>query len=364
VSERYGPRAAPRGTVSERAMEAAADAIFVVDAAGCVTDANRAAGRLCGCDPTELVGTALRTFLEAEPPATLVAPPVPGTQWAGELLVRRPTGPPVVRRGTSAVFAAADGALHRCVSVRLASAGEPADRSLRADVLSSLGELAAGLAHEINTPTQYIGDNLGFLLGAYEQLVALAAAGATTEAAAELAYLQAEIPLAVAQSREGIAQVGALVDAFRQVASPAPALPAVVDLNREVEYALTVSRYEWKYVAAVDRALDPGLPLVPCRGGALRQVVLCLVLDAARAVAGALRASARAPGLIAVRTWHDGGSVLLRVRDDGLDRTATDRRLALAREVLAAANGGTIEVATMRRQGTTVTVRLPAGVTA
>ncbi|MGZ8379930.1 MAG: hypothetical protein ACXW0Z_22095, partial [Gemmatirosa sp.] len=165
-------------------------------------------------------------------------------------------------------------------------------------------------------------------------------------AVAELAYLQAEIPLAVAPSREGIAQVGALVEVFRQVASPALAAPALVDLNREVECALTVSRHERKYVAAVERELDPGLPPVPCRGGALRQVVLRLVLDATRAVAGAAHVGAGTPGTIDVRTWRDGGSVLLSVRDSGLHRTATDRRLALAREVLAGVNGGTIDVAT------------------
>ena len=231
---------------------------------------------------------------------------------------------------------------------------------------AAIGQLASGIAHEINTPTQYIGDNLRFLLDAFRQLAALLPADAVerADAASELAYLLEEIPSAVAQSLDGVAQVSRMVGAVRQFATARVGEVAMVDLNDAIESVLTLAHNEWKYVARVERDLDPALPLVPCAEAELRQVILSLVLDAARAITAAQPsgASADALGTIVVTTQLDDDCVTLRLSDTGVADTtgATERARALAftREVVVDQRG-TVRIASTAGQGTTVIVQFP-----
>jgi signal transduction histidine kinase len=267
-----------------------------------------------------------------------------------------------VRHAISRPFVHEDGDVYRCVSIGQARDGDQVRRSLRAQTLESLGELASGMAHEINTPTQYIGDNLGFLLTSFEQLAVMAVANGAAQADVngELAYLLEEIPTALAQSREGLAQVGALVEALQQVATFTPRECEMVDANRELDFALTIARNVWKYIAQVTRDLDPALPLVRDASGTLRQIALRLVLDAVRTVQGGEQAERGERGVIAVRTWIEGDSVALSVRAGGTRRWASESGLHLVREAVGGELEGTVDVDHECEEGTTVTVRLPS----
>jgi signal transduction histidine kinase len=249
-------------------------------------------------------------------------------------------------------------------------------RAREARKFAAVGQLASGIAHEINTPTQYIGDNLRFLLDAFEQLVALLPAGARENASPELAYLLEEIPSAVTQSLDGVAQVGHIVGAVKRFVAARVGEVAQVDLNQAVESVLTLTRNEWKYVAHVVRDFDPALPLVPCAEAELRQVVLALVVEAARAIASTPSSAASATGRIVVATRRDGGCVELSVADTGAaipdgvrecgsgpvyaaERTGRERSLAFAHYVVAGEHRGTIRVESAAGCGTTVVLRLP-----
>jgi len=271
-------------------------------------------------------------------------------------------------------------------------------QSLQAQKLESIGQLAAGIAHEINTPTQYVGDNARFLSRAFEDLQPLLQAYreleerardgrveaeqlqriAAVRAAADADFLLGEIPQAIAQSLEGIERVAGLVRAMKEFSHPGRAEQTVVDLNRAVESTLVVARNEWKYVADMHTELDAALPAVRCLPGELNQVVLNLVVNAAQAIGGAVEAGRKSKGRIEVRTRRDGEHAQIEVHDDGegippeiqsriFDPFFTTKPvgkgsgqgLAIARHVVVDKHGGTLDFETRPGRGTCFRVRIP-----
>ncbi len=184
----------------------------------------------------------------------------------------------------------ADGRLSRYVGVALdITERKELERQLtQAQKLESIGQLAAGIAHEINTPIQYIGDNGRFLEEAFADLVATleaAPSGNGANGAADFDYLRQEIPNATRQILEGVDNVSRIVRATH----PGTAERAPIDINRAIESAIAVSRNEWKYVADLSTDFDRNLPLVPCLAGEFNQVMLNLIVNAAQAIADVVK---------------------------------------------------------------------------
>lgn len=271
---------------------------------------------------------------------------------------------------------------------------------VQAQKLESIGQLAAGIAHEINTPTQYVGDNTRFLqeaftdlarlletyaafLRAYKEGTAAEALVREVEATAaqiDVAYLTAEIPQAIQQSLEGIARVATIVHAMKEFSHPGTEEKTAIDLNRAVESTITIARNEWKYVAEMVTDFAPGLPPVPCLPGELNQVVLNIVINAAHAIADVVGNRTQGRGTITVSTRQDGDWAELRIADTGTgipaavrDRVfdpffttkevgkGTGQGLAMAHTVVVEKHGGTITFETAEGRGTTFIIRLPLG---
>lgn len=264
--------------------------------------------------------------------------------------------------------------------------------------LKSIGQLAAGIAHEINTPAQYVGDNARFLEDSFSDLVEVlnrqrqlleavkeGAAGPkliesveSAMAAADLDYLLEEIPRAIQQSREGIERVAAIVAAMKDFSYPSGAEKMPVDLNRSIASTITVARNEWKYVAELETDFDESLPLVSCLPGEFNQVILNLIINAAHAVEEQLGEDRSALGKITVGTRRDGMWVEIVVSDTGTgvpegirDRIfepffttkevgkGTGQGLAVCYAVIVEKHGGTIRFESETGRGTRFIVRLP-----
>jgi PAS domain S-box-containing protein len=264
----------------------------------------------------------------------------------------------------------------------------------QAQKLESIGQLAAGIAHEINTPTQYIGDNLHFIATSLRELddvfgllMSLETADAepvlTLEAlrasvtAVDLGYLRGELPKATEQSLEGVARVSKIVNAMKEFSHPESEEKVMADLNRAIESTVAISRNEWKYVADLELDLDPGLQSVPCHPGAINQVVLNLIVNAAHAI-GEVVGHSGDKGRITVRTRSEGPWAVIQVEDTGAGipeaiqtrifdpffttkgvGKGSGQGLAIARSVVVDKHGGTLGFDTQPGQGTLFTVRIP-----
>jgi len=260
----------------------------------------------------------------------------------------------------------------------------------QAQKLEAVGRLAAGIAHEINTPIQFIGDNTHFLGDAFralEEMLALQrqalerAAPAEAEALGadaerlELTYFLDNVAPTVRQTIEGVERVASIVRAMKEFAHPDQKEMVATDLNRSLLATLDVARNEYKYVAEVETELGE-LPLVTCHAGDLNQVFLNLLVNAAHAIGDRVKGTS-AKGKIRVTTSLDGGHVTLTVSDTGggipeaiQDKVfepffttkevgrGTGQGLAIARNIVEQ-HRGTIHFETVVGEGTIFLIRLP-----
>lgn len=262
--------------------------------------------------------------------------------------------------------------------------------------LDAVGQLAAGIAHEINTPIQYIGDNAQFLKDSFGDLLSLIHkfeelknAATHNEPASQLIdeiramestldveFLFEEIPRAVAQSIEGVGKVAEIVAAMKAFSHPGKE-KGPTDLNKTVRNTVTVSRNEWKYAAEVSLVLDEGLPMVNCVQGEINQVLMNLIVNAAHAVAEKVGDTGE-KGNIVVRTGQGESWVDITVSDTGSGipeahrnkifepffttkevGKGTGQGLAIARTIVVKKHGGELFFDSQVGEGTTFTVRLP-----
>jgi signal transduction histidine kinase len=267
-----------------------------------------------------------------------------------------------------------------------------------AQKLESVGRLASGIAHEINTPIQFIGDNTRFLqdtftalqtlLEKYRAVVGAAAAGTVSPSLleevhqareeADVEFLMEETPKSLAQTLEGVDRVATIVRAMKEFAHVDRKEKSATDINKALLSTLTVARNELKYVADVETELGD-LPLVVCNISDLNQVFLNLLVNAAHAIGDMVKGSGK-KGRIRVRTSLEKDDVLISIADTGSgipedirDKIfdpffttkeigrGTGQGLAIARSVVVERHGGTLTFASEVGKGTTFYVRLPLG---
>jgi len=258
--------------------------------------------------------------------------------------------------------------------------------------MEALGTLAAGIAHEIGSPIQYINDNLGFLEGATSDLIALigtyraaldsaaisAAAReriAAAEAKVDLAFLRSECTAAAGQARGGVETIGKIIGAIKTFANPAEEDAAPADINAVIRDALLLSRNRWQSVAETRVDLDDTLPLVLAHADQLGQAILNIVVNAAQAIAEAKRSDR---GTISVRSRDRGSHVEIEIVDNGvgiaeqhLGRVfepffttrapgqGSGQGLSMAHAIITRAHGGELRVESQPGQSTRFTVILP-----
>jgi two-component system, NtrC family, sensor kinase len=268
----------------------------------------------------------------------------------------------------------------------------------RTRLLQNMGQLAAGIVHEINTPIQFIGDNLQFLGESFEQILDLmkryqqVAEGAAPESAgpripdslveatdpSDFDFLQQEIPQAIRQSVDGIRHVTAIVTAMRDFSHIDERRMAPSDVNKAVKSTLIIVHHQLKYVAEVQTDLDPDLPMVMCCIDDLNQVFINLLINAAHAVGDVVGDHGTQKGTICVTTRRDDASIVITISDTGAGipeevqkrmfepffttkghDKGTGQGLLYVKTIVVDKHHGTLTWDSKPGQGTTFSVRIP-----
>lgn len=262
--------------------------------------------------------------------------------------------------------------------------------------MSSIGQLAAGIAHEINTPIQFIGDNLQFieechlplinLLSTLKQTLATTTSPTKEHYAsiqalldkADIDYYQEEMPSAISQSLEGVGRISSIVKAMKDFAHPGGQEKAPADIHQIINNAITVSKNEWKYVAKIVCDFESTLPHLDCHTGELGQVILNMIVNAAHAISDKYGQSSALKGRIEIKTQSENELLVITISDNGSGipediknqifdpffttkpvGQGTGQGLAIAHSVVVDKHQGRIDVSSQHGQGTYFTITLP-----
>lgn len=273
----------------------------------------------------------------------------------------------------------------------------------QAQKLEAVGQLAAGIAHEINTPIQFIGDNISFLKDSFEDthkllngLLEVWGEVKTGNAIsskvqnkidnnieeADLEYLTEEVPVTIKQSLDGVRRVNKIVKAMKDFSHPGEEEKTSVDINKIIETTLTVCKNEWKYVAEIERDFSVDLPFVPCFPGDLSQAFLNIIVNAAHAIGDVTHGDKKGMGKISIQTQSLERAVQILITDTGggipdkiqskifdpffttKDRgKGTGQGLAIAHRVVVNKHQGGLSFDSKPGDGTTFIIELPTTLT-
>ena len=389
---------------SDLILASVAEGVYGLDHDGCCTFVNAAASRMVGWALEELQGRSQHLIIHHShadgTPHPVEDCPIHMTLRDGQ-----------VRQVRSDVFWRKDGRvfpveyvvsplpgedgrqgaviIFRDVSQQLAAEREREQmmtNMVAAGRLESLGSLAGGIAHEINTPIQFIGDNLSFFRDWLPRLVALidtarraVSSGSVEELSKQLVavkydFAAKELPVAIDQALDGIKRITAIVEAIRMFSYPSNKEPEPFDLNRAIKTAIVVTSSQWKHVAHLNFTPMPDLPPLNAIEGEINQVLVNLIINAAQAVS---EKGAPGMGQIEVRARAIGTMIELSVSDTGigiprknLDRLfdlffttkplgqGTGQGLAIVRAIVTR-HGGDITVESEPGVGTCFRMSLP-----
>jgi two-component system, NtrC family, sensor kinase len=378
--------------------ENSADLIAVVDQSGHRIYNNPAYERLLGYTPEELKGTV--SFQQIHPddrPLVTRAAQQALKTGVGQIVEYR-----MQRKDGTYVTLESHGSFirdsHGEIEASVISARDISHRrmALQTEKLSAIGQLAAGIAHEINTPVQYVSDNVAFLSDTWNQLDAAMAfcltpahASATSDSSSSTAvtstappedwdWLRQQVPKAIAQSLEGIRRMSKILAAMRRFSHTGGGEREQVDLNEALDATLTIVQNQIKHIADVQTDYQPNLPRLECYADEMNQVFLNLIVNATHAIREASTKQARERGKLTIRTRQIDNDVQIEIQDNGTGiplsvcarvfdpffttkqvGEGTGQGLTICHDIVVQKHHGNIWFDTELDRGTTFFIRIP-----
>ncbi len=378
-------------------IEQIGDSVVISGIDEVVQYVNPAMLRNSGFSEDELLGSTPHIFrtglLEVSVIEELRSTLANGRIWHGHYKSRRKDNSIIEEDVTISPVRNEEGALTHYVAIKrdVTEMINLQQQLLRAQKMEAIGQLAAGIAHEINTPMQYVLNNATFLGKAFSELQSLLVEVSKAERSlfsseistlletVNLDFLLQEIPESINDTHDGINRVVGIVSAMKAFSHPGSDERVVADLNFAIENTIIVCRNEWKYAADMVTDFDPDLPLVPCFPDQLNQVVLNLIINASHAIqARNLKEDKGVAGRISIVTRSAGAWVEIQISDNGCGipeeiqqrifdpffttkevGRGTGQGLAIAYDIVVNKHGGQLEFSSSLGMGTTFIIRLP-----
>ncbi len=257
--------------------------------------------------------------------------------------------------------------------------------------MEAIGTLAAGIAHEINTPAQFVNDNLSFLddvhnefAPIYNFLIKIKKGNASIKELKDITdkidieYFKEEIPVAIKQSLEGIQRISKIVSAMRDFSHTGPKEKTAADLHKLINNSITISRNTWKYIAEIQKDFDLNIPPIICLASELGQVFVNIIVNAAHALEEKFQNCNAIKGKINIITKSQKGKVQILFIDNGIGMSpkvkkrifdpffttkevgkGTGQGLSIAYDIIVDKHNGTIDVETEENIGTKFIITLP-----
>lgn len=388
-----GQRAANAPGDVENALYSTLSILIVTDARGIIQSANTAASELLGYTQEEMLGQPLSILGTANQPLNLQSlEELVRAESHREVSLQTRSGALVpVLLSSSGIYDGAKLTGIACVALDISRNKMLESQLLQSEKMASIGQLAAGVAHEINNPMGFIYSNLGTLSGYIEDLSQLLKKYETLEQSVQegkldmassnldaltaekeridLAYLMDDIGDLITESLDGADRVRKIVLNLKEFSHVGRAEKMPSDLNAGLESTLNIVRNELKYKTTIEKELGD-IPLVPCFMQEINQVFMNLLVNAGQAIAD--------QGTIHIRTYREEDWICVRVTDSGKGMSpevqkrifepffttkrvgeGTGLGLSMAYQIIVEKHGGQLLVESTEGQGTTFTVRLP-----
>lgn len=257
--------------------------------------------------------------------------------------------------------------------------------------MEAIGTLAAGIAHEINTPSQFVNDNLSFLKEAQNDFESLnnflikikSGEGSLDQLKQildniDIEYLQEELPVAINQSIDGVKRIAQIVGAMRDFSHSGPTEKVSADVHRLIENSLTISRNAWKYIANIKKEFEENLSPIVCQSSDLGQVFVNMIINASHALEERYKDSETIEGEITITTVHKNNGIEITISDNGSGMPekvskrifdpfyttkevgkGTGQGLAIAYDIIVDKHNGSIAVESEENVGTKFIIQLP-----
>ncbi|MGA1101186.1 MAG: sensor histidine kinase [Opitutales bacterium] len=250
---------------------------------------------------------------------------------------------------------------------------------VHAQKMEAVGQLASGIAHEINSPSQFANDNILFLKDATDGFIKKLNQAPDAPNDGDLEFFKENAPEAVEQAAEGISRITTIVKSMKNFAyRDAESAKRNNDLNQAIRSTVVVATNEWKYHAEMDLRLQEDLPLIPCNIGEINQVVLNLIVNGAHAIRDRLADGQKGNIVVSTRHYPDAGCVIIAIADNGGGipqkvqarifepffttkevGVGTGQGLAIAHNVIVKSHNGQIWFDSKEGIGTTFYIKLP-----
>lgn len=388
-----------------------AEGVIITDNADAIVLYNRAAESLTGFPLGEVIDQPLRDVFQISDPHTrqAISDPIhylfemellqekdPG--YKSPLLLTK-SGEMILVSGSIAILQSISGEKmgHVLVFQNITEKHRAEAQMLLSQKMEAIGQLAAGIAHEINTPIQYVGDNLRFVQKMVSKLSEVmnvyqnAALGSSQSSLQENieqvnalikknkieSYLQ-ESPIAIQEALDGVERVRKIVLAMREFSHPSEKEKKPADINHGIETTVAISRNEWKYYADLETDLHPDIPPVSCLIDEINQVVLNMIVNASQSIQEKIPVGSDQKGKILIRTNKFDDKVVISIQDTGKGipeeirmrifepffttkgvGKGTGQGLSMAHNIIVKKHQGAIKVDSSLGQGTTFMIELP-----